>query len=784
MVRLITSFLLFTILFSSGILAGDLYRVTVKEKADFELLASMGIDPVLRTQNGYLVLTTEKSSGLFENSGLEKVLIATGIDRSRLALDGRLDRANVAEFPLLFEEDNLRLYQVDVTTLAVSTEEAQLFPVGDFKPDLEYKQPVNLNLDNMLAGVDLDSLISLVELDSLQSYTERLQAFNRRTAGSDSNHVARDWLYDKLESFGYDSVILDDFEASLSGTLTECYNVAAYKIGTRYPGQHIIIGAHFDAVAASPGADDNGSGTAGVLEIARILKDIETELTIVFILFDAEEFGLYGSYHYVNLAEARGDSIIYMLNMDMIGHYENTNLATLYYGSDNTYSQLWQTLADSLVDVYGVLSGSSSGSDHYPFAQKGYDVTFIIENTFSTVYHTYRDSTTYMSFDYMTKLVKASLATAYTVNQTFEPQPALLVDFSGEISYMLAPNQANSFDVTVTPLFDGDVVPGSPTLHYSVDGGAYETAALVKISAGLYEATLPEMDCDSRCEYYLSAEEVTNGMFYNPDPNFPILGLIATEKTIFFEDDFETDKGWTVSGGATDGHWDRGVPAGGGLRGDPLNDYDGSGQCYLTDNVAGNSDVDGGTTILTSPVFNLGTQDARISFALWYSNNFGAAPFEDILYIYLSNDNGDNWSYVMQVGPEERAGGDWYEYELWVSEYLTPTNEMKIAFSVTDDGSGSVVEAALDAFVVAAYECTPIIPCCIGYTGNSNCSEEQEPDISDITRLIDYLYLSHEPLCCPEEADANGSGGEPDISDITRLIDYLYLTHEAMADCP
>jgi len=74
--------------------------------------------------------------------------------------------------------------------------------------------------------------------------------------------------------------------------------------------------------------------------------------------------------------------------------------------------------------------------------------------------------------------------------------------------------------------------------------------------------------------------------------------------------------------------------------------------------------------------------------------------------------------------------------------------------------------------------------CCIDFTGNVNCSESEDPDISDITRLIDYLYLSHAPLCCLEEADANGSGGDPDISDITRLIDYLYLSHTPLALCP
>lgn len=70
-----------------------------------------------------------------------------------------------------------------------------------------------------------------------------------------------------------------------------------------------------------------------------------------------------------------------------------------------------------------------------------------------------------------------------------------------------------------------------------------------------------------------------------------------------------------------------------------------------------------------------------------------------------------------------------------------------------------------------------------GLTGNVNCSECEGPDISDITRLIDYLYLSHEPLCCPKEADVDVSGGEPDISDITYLIDHLYLSHKSLPLC-
>ena len=77
--------------------------------------------------------------------------------------------------------------------------------------------------------------------------------------------------------------------------------------------------------------------------------------------------------------------------------------------------------------------------------------------------------------------------------------------------------------------------------------------------------------------------------------------------------------------------------------------------------------------------------------------------------------------------------------------------------------------------------------CCEGHTGNTDCSPDENPDISDITVVIDYLYINHRPLCCPEETDCDGSGGypdsDPDISDILAIIDYLYLDHTPLAPC-
>ena len=73
-------------------------------------------------------------------------------------------------------------------------------------------------------------------------------------------------------------------------------------------------------------------------------------------------------------------------------------------------------------------------------------------------------------------------------------------------------------------------------------------------------------------------------------------------------------------------------------------------------------------------------------------------------------------------------------------------------------------------------------------TGNTNCSEAEDPDVSDIVRIIDYLYINKAPLCCPPEANTDGIGvypiSDPDISDIIKIIDHLYLSKAPLVNCP
>jgi hypothetical protein len=413
---------------TAGAVADNLYKVTVANQADAVRLTLSGVSPIYRIADGYLVLADQQAADQLTGSGLKSVLLATGVNANHLAVDNRLDRVNVSLYRLLYEENQLRIYDINQSAKSLAAADAGLAPLSDLPLTISYRQPTKFNPHLVLGPANLDSLIDLVSQDSCQAYDSRLQAFYRRYTGTDSCNAARDWIASKFLSFGYDSVLIDTFTWS-SGT---GYNVVAVKPGSRYPGQQIVIGAHYDAVAVSPGADDNGSGSSGVLEVARILKNIPTEMTIIFVTFDTEEQGLYGSSHYAATAQTRGDSIIYMLNMDMIAHQNNSTLAKLYYGTEISYSQLWGHLADSLVGITGVLSGSSGSSDHAPFAQRGFDVTFAMEYNMSTHYHSTSDSTTYLNFEYMSRMVKASLATAYVVNLAPPPVRILSIRQVGD----------------------------------------------------------------------------------------------------------------------------------------------------------------------------------------------------------------------------------------------------------------------------------------------------------------------------------------------------------------
>lgn len=247
----------------------------------------------------------------------------------------------------------------------------------------------------------------------------------------------------------------------------------------------------------------------------------------------------------------------------------------------------------------------------------------------------------------------------------------------------------------------------SATLHWSTDGVNFTPESMQDMGNNLYNANIPGQQQCTGVYYYLQASDNQGYSGRHPETSYNRF-FVGSSFITLFSDNFQTDQGWTVSGSVADGQWERAIPAGGGDRGDPPTDYDGSGFCYVTDNVDGNSDVDDGTTILTSPTFDLSEGDSKISYARWYSNSEGDDPNNDVFVVQVSSDNGGSWTVAETVGPIEESSGGWYEHSFWVGSFVTPSSQVKIRFEASDLGSGSIVEAGLDAFLILAPDCDPV----------------------------------------------------------------------------
>ena len=226
-----------------------------------------------------------------------------------------------------------------------------------------------------ISAVTVEDVVDQV---SKESYTNYLQNELYTHDGDErcfgpQHDLARQRIKELFESFGLETS-LHPFEYQE----TTYYNVVGVHRGISCPTEIYVLGAHYDSVEGAPGAMDNGSGVAGLLESARVLSQYAFEGTIVFIAFDREEQGLQGSRAYAN--DHIGDHIHGMLNLDCI--------APLACGRVRLTWSLWNErgkpaqLIDNLrtgIESYTELTcaayqdPSFGGSDHNAFAGVGFE---------------------------------------------------------------------------------------------------------------------------------------------------------------------------------------------------------------------------------------------------------------------------------------------------------------------------------------------------------------------------------------------------------------------------
>jgi hypothetical protein len=256
----------------------------------------------------------------------------------------------------------------------------------------------------------------------------RLDTIRTRYATTAKNSDAIWFWYEKLSAInGLDSVKFDPFTWQ---SVQHDSNVIATKLGTTYPRQYYIIGGHIDNTSETPtvyapGCDDNGTGSVAMLIAAKYLAPIPFKYTIRFISWNAEEFGLYGSEAHAQDAHNRNDSILGVLDGDMIGNESiNRDSLDIYTGSRAGSRALGDTFysINSTYEIGLHIARSTQmppNSDHYPYYAQGYNSNCIIEGDFSSYYHTTQDRITANTFDtiFFSKVVKGMIATLATFAQ-------------------------------------------------------------------------------------------------------------------------------------------------------------------------------------------------------------------------------------------------------------------------------------------------------------------------------------------------------------------------------
>jgi hypothetical protein len=265
----------------------------------------------------------------------------------------------------------------------------------------------------------ITEIVSQVSAERIANIQKKLESFGTRniySATDDPQHGiggAREWIAGQLKEYSPKlEVSFDKHRVAKQGRAfknVEIWNVVAVLKGTSEPEQQVIVSGHYDSIhminkpsdgggrqldaeatvaAIAPGVTDDGSGTAAVMELARVMSQFQFRKTIVFIAFAAEEYGLFGSSLYAEAAAARHDQIEGVFNNDIIGsnvtgNGETSNRYVNVYSEDPNDS-ISRQLARYMkaanekyqpgFDVNLVFRHDrfGRGGDHSPFAADGF----------------------------------------------------------------------------------------------------------------------------------------------------------------------------------------------------------------------------------------------------------------------------------------------------------------------------------------------------------------------------------------------------------------------------
>jgi hypothetical protein len=264
----------------------------------------------------------------------------------------------------------------------------------------------------------IQDLVDGISRATLEGYLTRLASFRTRHSLSDDFTTAATWARDELQGHGFGARL-----EPISVGSGESHNVVAdQQGGGPDPRGLVVVTAHLDSInqqggpsAPAPGADDNASGSAAVLEMGRLLAGRRGDHDLRLILFGGEEEGLFGSHQYVDALPAQErDRLRAVVNMDMVGTV-NTPARTVLIEGAEVSRALMDELAGAAATYTSLVVQTSLNpfaSDHVPFIEAGLPAVLTIEGADSGNgnVHTAEDTLAHIDYELALEIVRMNLA--------------------------------------------------------------------------------------------------------------------------------------------------------------------------------------------------------------------------------------------------------------------------------------------------------------------------------------------------------------------------------------
>ena len=272
----------------------------------------------------------------------------------------------------------------------------------------------------------INTKISSVSKSNIEVWISYLASFHTRHTKSEYIDKAADWLKAEFEKIGYGDVNFHNYDEE--GYALK--NVVCHKKGRS--NKTILVCAHYDSrmenlndpESRAPGADDNASGIAAILETSRILYEVDSEDSVQFVFFSGEEQGLWGSKHYAQYLKDSNVNLHRLINLDMVGYPPSGKLIIVIErdmgnavtGNNQDSQRFGEIMEQAAVDYTDlqVMLGPIYDSDYMPFEALGYVVAGLYDGgavNQNTHYHSSTDIPSAVNMDYIVSTTKLLLAT-------------------------------------------------------------------------------------------------------------------------------------------------------------------------------------------------------------------------------------------------------------------------------------------------------------------------------------------------------------------------------------